>query len=143
MYEELPEQTVMVCGCKRDWRRVNEAPLFGVVPFIGEFWNTVSNACFVMFGILRLVECFGLNQRVGIVLYSLYIIAGFASAFHHASPLEWRNWTIVVDWLPIVSSALVIIFWPECWPMLHHIRIISWFQLALAFAVLRLSVHCQ
>lgn len=134
------------CTVRRDdWSRPTETPVFGVVSFVAEFWNTLSNFAFILFGLVRLIEIFASDDSgdrfmIGMVLYGLYTLAGCASAFHHAAPLNWRRWTIVIDWIPISSSILTIICWPACWPLLLNIRTISWVKVGIALLTL-LSDH--
>jgi len=97
---------------------------YEILPFIAEFWNTISNLPFVMIGILRLIE-----GTPAYVEYTLYILIGFGSFIHHATP---QYWTIVIDYIPIFSS--IYYFWK-----MGYFYLLSWanyFQLGLAFVFL-------
>ena len=92
--------------------------------YIAEFWNTISNIPFIIIGLLRLYE--GTNLTL---LYQLMIAAGICSAIHHATI---HKYTIIVDWIPIVTSSVLI------WQMnlLPMISLTCYFELFLAFLVL-------
>jgi hypothetical protein len=101
-------------------------PNFVVSRHIAEFWNTLSNLPFVVLGVLRLVE--GQQPELQYA-YQLMILAGIASAIHHATTPKW---TIVIDWIPIVLSMVHI------WTMGYY-GFISWatyFKFTLALVVL-------
>lgn len=92
--------------------------------YITEFWNTVSNIPFILIGIARLYE--GTSQKL---LYSLYILAGVCSGFHHATP--WRE-TIVIDWIPIALSIVLGLYWQ----ILYTVSVATFIKLVITFGVL-------
>ena len=71
--------------------------------WIAEFWNTMSNLPFILIGIVRL-ETQLVNFRPLYLQYQFMIFAGICSAIHHATT---QKWTIIIDWIPIVSSILL------------------------------------
>ena len=113
----------MIFNNKRLFNRRLE-PFFQHSLCIAEFWNTISNLPFVIIGLLRLYEGTKLPN-----FYILMILAGLASAIHHATTPKW---TIVIDWIPIALS-IVLVLYTGVW---QFISITSWFQLLLAFSTL-------
>ena len=128
-----------MCGsCIREdgYERPLEEPLFGVFPCIAEFWNTVSNAPFVVIGSLRLILYHVMMSQVMQILYGLYICAGVLSAFHHASAPRWRKRTIILDWLPILVSIVILIATEDGRTTLAHTMVVSWVKFAIAICIL-------
>ena len=75
--------------------------LFRIVPFIAEFWNTISNLPFILIGFCRLWEGTSLT-----LLYSLMICMGVCSGIHHAIR---SRWLLILDWIPIIITKGVIL----------------------------------
>lgn len=69
--------------------------------FPGELWNTVSNLPFVVLGLLRLAT---VRDPHGRRMYTLFVAIGICSALHHACPPGWRRSSLVLDYIPIVTS---------------------------------------
>lgn len=112
-------------------------PFYQVTPFIAEFWNTLSNAPFVIIGLWRLYELseidvwpIGLHHidRL-ILLYWLYVFCGICSGIHHATSARW---TIVIDWIPITLSIISNLYF-GLW---MHVGFVSAFQVLIALLVL-------
>jgi len=76
-------------------------PFFQISSYVAEFWNTISNAPFIIIGLLRLMEGTDLETE-----YKLMVLAGIASAIHHATT---PRWTILIDWAPIAWSCFHIL----------------------------------
>jgi dihydroceramidase len=74
---------------------------YQVVPYIAEFWNTVSNLPFILIGLYRLKNGTSLG-----LLYVLYALAGVCSGIHHATTPKW---TIIIDWIPIASTIVIVL----------------------------------
>lgn len=91
----------------------NKEEFYKVSPFIAEFWKTISNLPFVILGLYHLI-LYSLNVNLKVV-YSLLIIAGFSSAFHHATNYKCAlcskeiTWTLIIDWIPILTSVIYIV----------------------------------
>jgi hypothetical protein len=124
-----------------DLRRKPEPDLYSYSVYVAEWWNTWSNALFVVIGVLRYrAAC---RQRAARkrprdryalpTLWAFYAAAGFCSAFHHSQD---RPWTILIDWVPIAGSILFV--------LRSHRPLLRWVSPAsyagLAFAVLFLAV---
>ncbi len=115
------------CAYLSTFERRPEVPPFGVVPFINEFWNTLSNAPFIIIALLRLSE----EPFIPMVhdAYFYLILIGIGSSVHHATTPKW---TIIIDWIPILWALYFSVtsgLW-QAW---------SWcvlFELGLAFSVL-------
>lgn len=88
-----------------------ELPFGAIVPWIAEFYNTVSNAPFVLLSLLRLLE--GDNSPDIHHAYILLALVGIGSGIHHATTPKW---TIVIDWIPIL---LLLHFACSVWPLSH------------------------
>lgn len=97
---------------------------FEVSKYIAEFWNTLSNAPFIVIGLLRLLEGTPLQTE-----YRLMVLAGIASGIHHATTPKW---TIVIDWIPIVWSGWNI--WQKGYIL--HLSSTAVFEMSLAMFVL-------
>lgn len=126
--------------CNRKYERKLE-PFYQVTPFIAEFWNTLSNAPFVIIGLWRLYELseievwpMGVHHFDQLVfVYGLYALCGLCSGIHHATSARW---TIIIDWIPIAIS-LIANFYFGFWT---HLGFVSLFKVLLALAVF-LSDH--
>ena len=91
----------------------NKEEFYKVSPYIAEFWKTISNLPFIVLGTYHLIlYSSDTNLRV---VYSLLILAGIFSAFHHATNYKCMmcsheiTWTLIIDWIPILFSAIYII----------------------------------
>jgi hypothetical protein len=121
------------------WERKFELPLYSWTPWVAEWYNTTSNLLFIVFGVSKCWEMTrllrqmakrdaakdnpkqpgGLNNpdrlenfiRVMIRLWVLMIVSGACSAFHHATDPYTMKWTIIIDWIPILSTIVYIIFY--------------------------------
>ena len=129
----------------------NKEEFYKVTPFIAEFWKTISNLPFVILGLYHLIS-FSLNTNLKVV-YSLLIIAGFFSAFHHATNYKCAlcsreiTWTLIIDWVPILSSIIYIIITK----MINYFSFYSWIFIGVsvlwllidnAFAPFKHWGHC-
>ena len=65
-------------------------------PHITEFFNTISNLPFILFGLTHLIE----GTRIP-GFYTLMILCGVCSGIHHARDFPY---SIVLDWTPITLS---------------------------------------
>lgn len=99
-------------------------PLFATSPWVAEFWNTVSNAPFVIIGLLRLAY----GTRIPL-MYAMYTCTGVASAIHHATVPAW---TVVIDWVPI-SASILLAFHTKVWV---YTSLVSCVKCILAFSIL-------
>ncbi len=99
-------------------------PFFTITNYIAEFWNTISNIPFVIIGLLRLIEGTSLQKE-----YQLIVLAGIASAIHHATTPKW---TIIIDWIPITWSGWHI--WQEGY--ITYISQTALFEIFLAIFIL-------
>jgi hypothetical protein len=81
-------------------------------PYIKEFWKTLSNIFFILLPLIFIKNWINTNL---IVLNSLLILSGLCSAFHHATHYKMCvcnkeiTWTLIIDWLPILTSSIYII----------------------------------
>ena len=82
--------------CKRKHEK-----FYNVSPYIAEFWNTLTNLPFILIGLYNILY-YQLDFNL-MVAYLLLIGCGIGSSIHHASHEEW---TIVIDWIPILSSII-------------------------------------
>ena len=116
----------------------NKEEFYKVTPFIAEFWKTVSNIPFIFLGIYHLI-LYSLDTNLQIV-YSLLIVAGFSSGFHHATNYKCVlcskeiTWTLIIDWIPILLSILYII----TTKMIVSFTAISWIY--IGFSILWLII---
>lgn len=119
------------------WKRKLEVPAYGVCPFIGEFWNTMSNLPFIIIGLYRLFIV-GVPIPIFWDLYLLYISAGVCSAIHHTcAHIPGNKWSIFVDWFPIGISLVINIILFAIHPELFEtISILSGVLLIMAFTIL-------
>lgn len=80
-------------------------PLLG----INNFWNTVSNAAFVLIGIFGLTRTSRLSRRETkpgyLVLCSGVLLVGFGSAYYHLAP---SNASLVWDRLPMTIAFMAL-----------------------------------
>lgn len=112
----------------------NKEEFYKVVPFIAEFWKTVSNLPFVILGLYHLILC-SLDTNLKIV-YSLLILAGLSSAFHHATNYKCTmcsremTWTLIIDWIPILASGIYIIITK----MINSFSIDSWIFIGISLS---------
>jgi Ceramidase len=117
------------------WDRKWELPLFGRVPWMAEFWNTISNAPFVLIGVTRYVETLyrspcGRSDAMP-TLWLLLAVSGLCSAAHHSL---LRSWSLRLDQLPIALSVAYV--------LLGHTHLLLWVSptsylcVALALGVL-------
>lgn len=129
----------------------NKEEFYKVLPFIAEFWKTISNLPFIILGLYHLLHD-SLNSKLKVV-YSLLVCAGFCSAFHHATNYECIlcskkiTWTLIIDWIPILTSAVYICVTK----MINSFTINSWIFLGISilwlfidnvFAPLKHWGHC-
>ena len=109
--------------------------------YIAEYWNTLSNLPFIIIGFLRIIELthyrvhdndiININITSHMInLYFLCICAGICSGFHHMLVYKW---TIIVDWIPIATSIIYILYNIN---LVYFISLISWFKILLAIFVL-------
>lgn len=114
----------------KQWTRKHE-PHYNTNRFICEFWNTVSNLIFIVIGILRLLdEDLHLYYEELVILYTLFIIAGFCSGIHHMLNFKY---TIFLDWLPIATSIGYLLYNNY---LLEYIKLVSWLKIIFAFIIL-------
>ena len=73
-------------------------PFYQVVPWIAEFWNTMSNLGLILIAIYRL-NTLELSPPDLQNSYWLVMAMGIGSAIHHAFPFYG---SIVIDWIPIL-----------------------------------------
>jgi hypothetical protein len=91
----------------------NKEEFYKVSPYIAEFWKTISNLPFIVLGTYHLI-LYSPNINLQVV-YSLLIIAGIFSGFHHATNYKCMmcsheiTWTLIIDWIPILISVIYII----------------------------------
>ena len=91
----------------------NKEPFYQVVPFIAEFWKTVSNLPFIILGTYYLSTLHLIDELK--IVYILLIFAGICSGFHHAvngvctCGKKEITWTLIVDWIPILISTIYVI----------------------------------
>eukprot|EP01006_Ploeotia_vitrea_P002212 TRINITY_DN106766_c0_g1_i1.p2 TRINITY_DN106766_c0_g1~~TRINITY_DN106766_c0_g1_i1.p2 ORF type:complete len:191 (+),score=42.06 TRINITY_DN106766_c0_g1_i1:3-575(+) len=131
-----------------EWERVPER-YWTHSSWIAEWWCTVSNVMFVCLGLARLREIGQLGEDAtvsgdnggfsaqlhavhranAVLLYRLFVLAGFCSAVHHATVPKW---TIVIDWVPISISSLLSLYLG----VLPCVTLATAFQLVLAFGLL-------
>ncbi len=113
--------------------------------YIAEFWNTLSNLPFIIFGVLRLIELINRdkvfhsvsyisipnpNRSYVFDLYVLSILTGLGSGIHH---MILRRGSIIIDWIPISMTIIYILFHSF---LLSYISCASWFKLFLAIYIL-------
>lgn len=111
--------------CKTSFERKREC-LYTHSNNIAEWWNTISNIPFIVFGIMGVMS---VSTNDLTILYILMIAAGFASGIHHAMNYYW---TILLDWFPITLS---IMFWIQ-FNVFSALTMTTWFMLLLSFTVL-------
>lgn len=98
---ENPSLSMIFYRAFAKYRRRVERP-YTVLPYIAEFWNTISNLPFIFIGVYRIFEgCEDLAE-----LYLLMVLAGVASGFHHATTIKW---SIFIDWTPILMTIIYLI----------------------------------
>lgn len=100
---------------------------YTVLPFVAEFWNTVSNLPLILIGLFRLVT-YSYEPKVQF-LYEMMILAGVCSGIHHTLPMKH---SIVLDWIPI---AFTIYAWVE-YQVYTYLTLVTWFKIGLAVTVL-------
>lgn len=104
--------------------------------YIAEFWNTLSNLPFIIIGFIRLIEITLYqndamkNIQHMIILYSLFVAAGFCSGIHHTL---LSKWTIILDWIPIASSLIYLFYYID---LLVQISPTCWFEMIIAIGML-------
>ena len=96
----------------------NREASFWCSTMIAEFWNTISNFPFIIIGLIRLTE--SLDEPLW-TLYVLFVLAGVASAIHHATETKW---TIILDWIPIALSLGLGLYEG----IYVYFSIVSWFK---------------
>jgi len=99
-------------------------PFYTHSPFIAEFWNTISNAPFIIFGGMRLWEGTSMSG-----FYVLMILCGICSGIHHARDFRY---SILLDWTPITISILGILRYK----IYEYITLTTWTKLTMATSFL-------
>lgn len=100
---------------------------YTVIPFVAEFWNTLSNLPLILIGLFRLyTHTYGAKVKF---LYEMMVLAGVCSGIHHALPMRG---SIILDWIPI---AITLYTWIE-YQVYSYITLVTWFKISLALMVL-------
>jgi hypothetical protein len=92
--------------------------------YIFEFWNTISNIPFILFGVTRLCEG---TELTG--FYVLLILCGICSGIHHAIDFPY---SVVLDWTPI-SIALAGILYHQVYLAL---TLTTWLKIVISITIL-------
>ena len=100
---------------------------YNISPYIAEFWNTLTNLPFILFGSYHII--FTELHFNTFNTYILLIMAGIASAYHHATP---NPSTIIIDYIPIILSIAYILYNS----MVYHFSYFSWILLVVSIGVL-------
>jgi hypothetical protein len=99
------------------------------VPYIAEFWNTLSNLPFILIGLMRICESPVYTNSYVYTLYLLLICAGLCSGVHHCVLFKY---SLFVDFVPIFLSLIFVLFGGG----LICISYVSWLKILLAITVL-------
>lgn len=111
------------------YKRKNEK-FYSVTHYIAEFWNTLTNLPFIIFGLYSLFN-YELDWTLTIA-YSLLVGCGVGSAIHHGSH---EDWTTVIDWVPILCS-IGFVLWSG---IIYSMSFLTFSRTISAFIVLLLD----
>jgi hypothetical protein len=112
--------------------------------YIAEYYNTISNLPFIIFGLSRLYELYQFHEDVCLdyyecklitlnMLYTLYILYtffGICSGIHHAF---YFKYSIIIDYIPITLTIIYFIMNPF---LFYLISFTSYIKLFISFLTL-------